>query len=99
MYFVSAKVAMKMPSQSVLFFPSWDAHFGREFGHMAQYRWCINLSIVVIHCLKIYNVPKIPTPQLANVGGEFWVGHSILASMTQIASVIAHHNSGDCLPP
>jgi hypothetical protein len=32
MHFVSAKVAAKMPSQSVLFIPSSDAHFGRGFG-------------------------------------------------------------------
>ena len=32
MHFVSAKVAVKMPSQSVLFILCLDAHFGRGFG-------------------------------------------------------------------
>ena len=59
MHFVSANVVVKVPSQSVLFIPSSDADFGRAFAHTAHSRWYINILILVIHCLKIYNVPKI----------------------------------------
>ena len=56
---MSAKVVMKVPSQSVLFISSSDDHFGRAFAHTAQSGWYINILILVIHCLKTYNVPKI----------------------------------------
>ena len=38
MHFVSAKVAAKMPSYSVLFILSLDAYFGREFGPLWSHR-------------------------------------------------------------
>ena len=40
---------------------------------------------------------NLQTPQAANVGGKIRLGHSILASVTQIIGVTVRHIAGDCL--
>ena len=42
---------------------------------------------------------NIQTPQAANVGGNFQLGHSVLDGMTWIVSLMAHHITSDCLSP
>ena len=51
MHFMSAPVAVKMPSKRVLFILCFDGHFGRGFGNTHQSRWYINILTLVVHCL------------------------------------------------